>query len=250
MENQIRYLKGEALKFHRLYKEYEQKENKRLADINKQKAFEYLKRAKTLENIENLQKKKDRNIQRATQDAEFREKLLRNVDLVTQKNRTRRREKEGHRNITLSRRSEDKSPLRSPIVIEESPMFNPRNTLGESSSLQDFSEFIAQDIEESERIARDQERDLEERKAELLRLAELTGINIDEYLNECPIRPIAIPTEPAPSQPSKLKLWLKKFWQSINCSGYQGGKKTRKYNLYRKYKNKSRKNKSKKKKYK
>ena len=107
-------------------------------------------------------------------------------------------------------------------------------TLSHGHQLHDMAQQMRESMERSNQILGDSQRELEERNAELRRLAELTGISVDEYLGECPVRPVAPPSGPPPAQPSELKLWLKKFWQSINCSGPQGGKKTRKYKKYRK----------------
>jgi hypothetical protein len=107
-------------------------------------------------------------------------------------------------------------------------------TLSRGHQLHDMAREMRENIERSTQILRDSQRDLEERNVELRRLAELTGISVDEYLGECPVRPVAPPIGPPPAQPSKLKVWLKKFWQSINCAGPQGGKKTRKHKKYRK----------------
>ena len=90
--------------------------------------------------------------------------------------------------------------------------------------------------------ARKMRDDLRTSEEESRRLATLTGINPDENSDENPVTCVRPPVEPRPpaSQKTKLKLWLKKIGQAINCSGPQGGKKTRKH---RKYRNKSRKHK-------
>ena len=109
-------------------------------------------------------------------------------------------------------------------------------TLSHGHQLHDMAQQMRENMERSNQILRDSQRQLEEQNAELRRLAELTGISVDEYLGKCPPQgqQVVPPIGPPPTQPSKLKLWLKKFWQSINCSGPQGGKKTRKYKKYRK----------------
>lgn len=109
-------------------------------------------------------------------------------------------------------------------------------TLSHGHQLHDMAQQMRENMERSNQILRDSQRQLEEQNAELRRLAELTGIRVDEYLDECPTpgQQVVPPIGPPPAQRSKLKEWLKKFWQSINCAGPQGGKKTRKHKKYRK----------------
>tara|TARA_B100001093_G_C26824963_1_gene1013586 strand:+ start:892 stop:1731 length:840 start_codon:yes stop_codon:yes gene_type:complete len=256
-ETKISEYRNEALKYHRLSKQYQDKDKQHLAKENKKKAIEFLKHAKRLETMDEERSQIQRNLERAEQDPEIRDELLRGISEAVRNNETRRRERqkerETRRSSTVSRRSGTASQSRTPVVVVEESIQpsgleglaeistpNPSRTLRDGSQLHDLTAMMRHDIETSERIARDTQRDLEERNAELRRLAALTGISVDEYLDQCSDRPVAPPVGPAPSQPSKLKLWLKNFWQAINCSGPQGGKKTRKY---RKYKNKSKKHK-------
>lgn len=138
------------------------------------------------------------------------------------------------------RTTEEQKALRELASLEEEVHLN--KTLRDGSRLRNTARQMRDDLRTSEQSVIDTKRVLAEQNEELRRLATLTGINVDELSYECPVTSVRPPVEPRPppSQPIKLKLWLKRIGQAINCSGPQGGKKTRKH---RKYRNKSRKHK-------
>ena len=238
-ERRITEYKSQAMRFNKLSKQYQDRGHTRLAEENKKKAIQYLKDAKILESMEESMTGRSaqiqRNLARAEQDPEFRDELLRGVSQAVRNSQTRRREREEERarererrrNSTVSRRSGTASQRGMPVVVvegedlpseleeeiaeiptslgEPSSSFNPRRTLRDGSQLHDLAAMMRENMERSDQILRDTQRDLEERNAELRRLAEITGISVDEYLNECPVRPVAPPSGPPPPQPSKLK---------------------------------------------
>lgn len=108
-------------------------------------------------------------------------------------------------------------------------------TLAYGHHLHDMAQEMRDRLATSEQITRELERELAERNEEVRRIGQEYGINVDELV-ECPPsgQQVVPPIGPPPAQPSNLKKWLKKLWQSINCAGPQGGKKTRKHKKYRK----------------